>query len=562
MDLTNVRSMELFRKLGLADELRKQGVPSHLPYAVLISTGLGGPGPITEWQHGTVDQYRTRIASKNDGSMPLEPWQRISQAVFEKWLKSICDKNPLIDLRFGCKVDRVEDLGDGVRVTTTDVLTGKQGQIVSKYLGGCDGGSSRVRRSLGIPLDGGPMPVYVLLVHFKSRDLTRLHKHGRFWHIFFVGETGLGSSIIAQNEKDIFTTHLLLPMDQDCEGIGSEEAVYKALGALYGPYPIKIDEVLVRSTYRPNIAISRSYSGCNGHVYLAGDAAHQNIPTGGYGMNMGIADAFELGWKLAAVVNGHAKPSILNTYEQERRPIAMTSIERSGVHMKVHMEVPGLVEGKVRELDADTEEGRRLRRIVHEHYKTHDGENTDLGIEMGYRYTSSIIIPDGTPAPAWEPSTYSPTTFPGCRAPHVFLRDGTSIIDEFGRHYTLVEFCSGEDHGARHLVEAAWRNRVPMKHLALVDEKHARTIYERNLVLVRPDGHVAWRADKVDNVTAATEIMAIISGRKETDSVSQRAGAVELVMEQAGGVFAFTSTTGLDTQTAQFELEKMGGFQT
>lgn len=112
---------------------------------------------ITEWQHGTVDEYRTRIAAKNDGSMPLEPWQRVSQAVFEEWLKALCEKNPLIDVRFGCKVDGVEDLEGGVRIKTTDIATGKRQQIVSKYLVGCDGGSSRVRRSLGIALDGGPM---------------------------------------------------------------------------------------------------------------------------------------------------------------------------------------------------------------------------------------------------------------------------------------------------------------------------------------------------------------------------------------------------------------------
>lgn len=126
-------------------------------------------------------------------------------------------------------------------------------------------------------------PVYVLLIHFKSRDLTRLHKHGRFWHIFVVGDHGLHSSCIAQNEKDTWTTHLLLPINEDSEKITSEDAVYRALGGIHGPYPIQIDEVLVRSTYRPNIALARSYSGANGHVYLAGDASHQNIPTGGYG---------------------------------------------------------------------------------------------------------------------------------------------------------------------------------------------------------------------------------------------------------------------------------------
>ena len=113
--------------------------------------------PITQWQHPGVDEYRIRIASRNDGTMPLEPWQRISQAVFEKWLKEICDKNPLIDLRFGCKLEDVEELEDGVRVSVVDVETGRPHQLAARYLVGCDGGSSRVRRSLGIALDGGPM---------------------------------------------------------------------------------------------------------------------------------------------------------------------------------------------------------------------------------------------------------------------------------------------------------------------------------------------------------------------------------------------------------------------
>ena len=127
-------------------------------------------------------------------------------------------------------------------------------------------------------------PIYVLLVHFKSRDLARLHAQGQFWHIFFIGEHGLASSIIAQNEVDTWTTHLLLAMDTDPDAISTEEVVYRALGGIHGSYEIKIDEVLVRSTYRPNIAIARRYSGFNSKVYLAGDAAHQNIPTGGYGM--------------------------------------------------------------------------------------------------------------------------------------------------------------------------------------------------------------------------------------------------------------------------------------
>lgn len=122
-----------------------------------MSTGLGSNGPVAEWQHGTVDEYRSRIAANNDGSMPLEPWQRLSQAVFERWLKGLCDQNPFIDVRFSRKVESVEKLSDGVLLTVTDMHAKKQSRMCSRYLVGCDGGSSRVRRDIGVPLDGGPV---------------------------------------------------------------------------------------------------------------------------------------------------------------------------------------------------------------------------------------------------------------------------------------------------------------------------------------------------------------------------------------------------------------------
>ena len=132
------------------------GVPSHLPCPVHISTGMEKK-PITQWLHPSVDDFRIRIAAQNDGTMPREPWQRLSQAVFERWLKSICDMNPLIDLRFGCKVESVEEVDGGVQVLAVDAASGERRRLISRYLVGCDGGSSKVRRSLGIPLDGGPM---------------------------------------------------------------------------------------------------------------------------------------------------------------------------------------------------------------------------------------------------------------------------------------------------------------------------------------------------------------------------------------------------------------------
>lgn len=157
MDLTNARSMEMLRKLDLADDLRRQGVPAGVDQNVLISTGLAAERPLTRWDLPGVDHFRDQIRQANDGTKPREPWQRVSQAIFERWLKKICDDDPLIDLNYGFKVDLVQE-GDGVAKTTvTDVGTGHKTIYSSDYVVGCDGASSRVRASLSIPLDGGPM---------------------------------------------------------------------------------------------------------------------------------------------------------------------------------------------------------------------------------------------------------------------------------------------------------------------------------------------------------------------------------------------------------------------
>lgn len=176
MDLTNVRSMEIFRKLGLSEGLRRRGkeqsgdfrghfqlthsnkgVPSHIPYTVLVSSGLSRDSPITQWNHPSVDKYFEMIQAKNDGTMPLEPWQRISQEIFEAWLKELSEHDPLIDIRFGWKLESILETERGVEATVTDLNKGKTVQFKAQYAVGCDGASSRVRRSLDISLDGGPV---------------------------------------------------------------------------------------------------------------------------------------------------------------------------------------------------------------------------------------------------------------------------------------------------------------------------------------------------------------------------------------------------------------------
>lgn len=396
-----------------------------------------------------------------------------------------------------------------------------------------------------------------MLVHFKSRDLTRLHKQGRFWHIFLLGESGgFEGAVISQDEKDTWTTHLFLPLDAEPEKMDPHDAVYRVLGGVYGPYKITIDEILVRSVWRPNIAVTRNWSNPSLRIFLAGDSAHQNIPTGGYGMNMGIGDAFDLGWKLASVINGHGGPDLLRSYEMERKPVAFRNVEHSGVHFQVHNQLQEMLAGgDPRRLDSDTEEGRALRQKIHEHYQSHDGENKDFGIEMGYRYSSPVIIRqnDDGEEPPFSPRSYMPTTWPGSRPPHLHLSDGTAIFDTFGKDWSLLVF-AGYEVGQNHLVKAAAQLSLALVLVDLSEEKYAKKIYERDLILIRPDQHVAWRAEMISSLEGAYHVLQVVTGQPAWSEVPP---ASEGLKPRE----AFTSSIGMTTQVSEFSLERMGDLQ-
>lgn len=347
--------------------------------------------------------------------------------------------------------------------------------------------------------------------------------------------------------------HLFLPLDVDTDKIESRAAIYRALGGLYEEFHIDIDEILVRSVWRPNIAVTRSWHSPHYRCFLAGDSAHQNIPTGGYGMNMGIGDAFDLGWKLAAVIHGHGGKGLLASYESERRPVALRNVDHSGVHFKVHQDLEGIIAGHdPKQVDADTPEGASLRKNIHEHYQEHDGENKDFGIEMGYRYDSLIIMhEDGEVEPVYDPHRFVPTTWPGGRAPSLFLADGTAIYDKLGKYWTLLDFTDVES-GTSYLQDLASQSSVELTVLKLATEDHAKLIYEKPLVLVRPDHHIAWRGVTVESLEAARTILDTVTGRVEISPTSADAEKPSL---------AFTSSDKMDTQVNEFELQQMSDFQ-
>lgn len=482
MDITNCRSMELLRRLGLEQGLREVGVPGQYSFDVLFSTGLSGRC-FARWALPSVDQWRERIRTHNDGSLPQVPYQRCSQAIFEAWLKRLCECDPLITVRSGWRFDDLtqDDYGVDARVIDHD---GGSHRIRAQYLVGCDGATSAVRKAVGIALHGHALPRHARLVHFKSRDLTALHAHGQFWHIFFTTP----ATLIAQDEVDTWTLIRYFPLEVDPAQFRSEDLVAESLGR-----PVQIDEVIVTSVWRGNLLLAERYR--DGRVFLAGDAVHQNIPTGGYGMNTGVGDATDIGWKLAAVLNGWGGPALLDSYEIERRPVAERNVARSERHAGVHVEWRGRVDPAL--IDASGPQGEAHRNALAQFIQTECGENQDHGIELGYRYMASpIVIDESGAAPAWTPRHYTPTSWPGGRPPSITLADGSALFDRFGRAFTLLDFAA-DDRG-RALCDAARRRGLPLDHL-VVNDAHARELYERDLVLIRPDQHVAWRADGLPN---------------------------------------------------------------
>ncbi|MCJ1353703.1 MAG: hypothetical protein MMC33_003690 [Icmadophila ericetorum] len=522
MDITNCRSMELLKQMGLAEKLREIGVPIEYSFDVILSAGLNDediPGKtLAKWSLPSPKQWQQTIASKNDGTQPSEPYQRSTQTILEKLLREICAKTPEITTLIGWKFDSLQEDDQGVCSILTEVATGTIRKIQSKYLLGTDGPASNVRKAIGVKLEGQALPLKAVLVHFKSNDLTRIQSQGQFWHIFFTH----GGILICQNEKDIWTAHLPFPEDVDVSNFDPKEIVYQVLGGNIAPYPIKIDEIFVHSTWKPSLYVADRYRSVSGKVFLAGDSAHQNIPTGGYGMNTGLGDAFDISWKVAAILKGFAGPALLDSYEIERRPVGERNVPRSGLHMQQHIVVsewvraatPGALTSK------DSEEGSQLRAKINGHYTTNDGENKEFGVELDYRLEGSPVInldtptdPPSTPPP-WNPRSYTPSTHPGHRAPHIFLSNGkTPIFSLYGLWFTLVDFTS-ERHVSRIFTNAAQELGVPLKVVRLLNEPNVRRLWERDVVLVRPDGFVCWRGVASVGEGEAKRVLARSVGRE------------------------------------------------
>lgn len=494
MDITNARSMELFKRLGIVPALRTAAVPETHNFDVSWVTTMTGQ-QLHRFQYPSVADARLAIRSHNDGTQPFEPPMRVSQVEIEPVLKQAIEDAPQVTVRFGVAFESLTQSADGVTAVLRDTSTGTAETITCRYLVGCDGGGSVVRQCLRIPLSGDWRIMPRFMTHFRSDDRALLQRWGTAWHY----QSPLGT-LIAQNDRDLWTLHSRAPDDTKLDDVDPTTLLRSFIGTDI------VHRVEVANRWSPHLLVADAYRG--GRVFLAGDAVHQYIPTGGYGMNTGIGDACDLGWKLASVLHGFAGPALLDSYEAERRPVGLRNRDGSRRHNETRRQIAQLyrdasIYGSPQPSEATLERlGREIAAIG-------NAENESGGIELGYCYAGSPAIDtDPVSIAPDDPGIYQPSTIPGVRLPSVLLDDGTSTHERLGPWFTLIAFGCAP---SRDMVAAAARRGLPLA-IASFDEPFLTDIYGRQQLLIRPDQHIAWRGKWID-ASGAENLLDRVTGR-------------------------------------------------
>ena len=492
MDITNARSMELFRRLGVVDALRAVAVPESSNFDVSWITNLTGH-ELHRFRYPSVTDWRRLIAERNDGTMPAEPPMRVSQVEIEPVLQRAVQSAPMVEARWGVELEDVAQDQEAVTATLR-TADGTAETVRCSYLVGCDGGTSRVRQCLGIGLEGQSRVQQRFLTHFRSTETELLQRWGIAWHY-----QSAAGTLIAQNDKDIWTLQTRWPQEAAPEDVDIPGLLRGFAGRDFA------HEILVANAWTPHFVVAERYG--ERRVLLAGDAAHQYVPTGGYGMNTGIGDACDLGWKLAAMLHGYGGPRLLASYELERRPIGRRNCDAARRHSEKRAAIAAVYReaGDLTAPHDDAARGAAGLRIG----AIGNAENESYGIELGYAYADSEVIcaDPGAEIPN-DPLHYIPTTAPGARMPSMLMDGGVPIFDRLGLWFTLACFGAPPSEA---LMAAAARRGIPLGVLRIEDADMIR-VYGRGLLLVRPDQHVAWRGTACRDSRAADAIVSRVLG--------------------------------------------------
>ena len=479
------RSMEIFRRLGLADKLRGIGLPADYPNDIVSATSVTG----IEFSRIPIPargERGTPAAAGPDTIWPTpEHTHRCNQKFFEPVLVAHAAAQPRIRILHRTEITALAQDEQGVTASAVDLDSGMRSTIECDYLVGCDGASSLVRKSIGSEFVGVPVLQYAQSFRVRAPRLRSLLPGKPAWLYFSLNPRRCGITMAVDGRETWNIQNYSYPEETGLAHLEHDWVIRSILGVEtdfeYGLLSCEdwVARRLVASKFRDR------------RVFICGDAAHVWMPLGGFGMSAGIADAANLAWKLAGVLHGWAAPEILDAYEAERHPITdqasriISDIGRQ--RMMQRAELPPELE----RLDASGEAARAA--TGQRSYPLDLEQQCCGGLNFGYFYDRSPIIAyDGEQAPAYTMGTFTSSTVPGCRAPHVWLEGRRSLYDAMGPNYTLLRLDPTAPVAG--IVAAAAQRGLPLAVLD-VGPREASQPYRHKLVLVRPDQHVAWRGD-------------------------------------------------------------------
>lgn len=501
---TQARTMEHFRRLGFADEIRAQGLPADHPTDIAYFTRFY-QHELARLRLPTASQAAATVKRLGGSWSAAELPHRVSQKFVEATLLQHARAWPSIEIRHGWRLSAFNDRSMDVLAQIESVDGASTASVTAKYLVGVDGARSLVRRQLGIEYGGATgfkrdfMGGKMFAIYLRAPTFLATLPHDKAWMYVSVNaeRRSFMASVDGQSE---FAFHAAIHEGEDADAWTEDDARRIFSQAMGRETPI---EILSMLTWTAGHALVAEHFQ-RGRVFLGGDAAHLFTPTGGLGYNTAVEDAVNLGWKLAHVVQGRAPESLLASYEMERKPLA----ERNTAYAKRFADSVGLFQ-VTPELERDTPEGERARQAAAVHLNAHVRLEFNIpGVTFGGRYDGSpIVVPDGTTPPDDQPNDYVPTACPGGRPPHAWLADGRSLYDSFHFEWTLLAL-GPEPPDSKAFERAAQQAGMDLQVVHHADPA-LRALYEAPLVLIRPDQIVAWRGE---DARQASHILSLCAG--------------------------------------------------
>ncbi len=482
----SARSMEIFRRLGVAAALRDAGLPEDFPNDISYRITATGE----ELSRIPIPCRRDRYTSRNgpDTHWPTpEPPHRINQIYLEPILFRHAQAMPNLRILNRVRVTGFEQSDAGVRVWAERLDGGEPLEIACGYLVGCDGGASPTRKAIGATFQGDPVVQRVQSTFIRAPDLLERMGGRRAWATFSLNPRRSGNMYAIDGIETWLIHNYLRPDEENFESVSRDRSIRQILG-------VGDDfqyEIISREDWIGRRLVADRFR--DRRVFICGDASHIWVPMAGYGMNAGIADATNLSWLLAGVLSGWAEPAILNAYEAERLPIT-DQVSRFAMNHSIAL--ANQRSGVSEDIEAPGPEGAAARRrLGQEAYDLNVNQYCCGGLNFGYFYDRSPIIAyDGEAPPPYSMAAFTPSTVPGCRTPHVWDGEGRSLYDRLGPGFSLLRTDASLD--VAPLVRAAEGRGVPLRVLDL-DDAEASPWYGERLVLSRPDQHVAWRGNEL-----------------------------------------------------------------